>query len=638
MKVEGCSNPGLSFTQKYKKAIINIYDFLHNDCTPGKYDYSVFQNLISSSISSDNSEIRMIIPFLIKLGVINHENIIKGGSRIREIIVNDSLFTLEGICFISFLKIELKSDDLSEEQQLIVRRIYAKFGVILFNYLLVSDDEIYRDLYSFLKKYETVDKNEFFILTDCRKKDRMDMLDSIINNYRSKIISPNDIEPISNINSFQYITSFLLQLNILKKNHDDTLSLSYLIKKWRGMTMQIDNSKVLTSILNDVNQLKTSLEKVNTNNNDISGIGYNKIFYGIPGCGKSYKIDAMLNHKPEFVDEAIKNKIAKKADESDIIRTTFYLDYSNSDFIGQIYPCVEKVEVNNDDGSVDYKSIVTYKRIPGPFTKALLRAYQHLIDKDNSQVYLIIEEINRGNAAAIFGNTFQLLDRKNGDSEYPINNEFIESYLKENLKNIESLPSNYNLERIMIPHNLTIFATMNTSDQNVFPLDTAFKRRWNRERITNDWENVGHIKDMYVPYTDITWENFAKTINKEMISQSIKKDAPISEDKQMGAYFANEDMLTDGPMEKDDVKLSNFENNILDYLYNDVTKFDHSILFEKQLNSIDNIYERINLYIDAINETGAEQAESKCVFNKVFVDEITEQMLGFVTKADDSDD
>ncbi len=638
MKVEGCSNPGLSFTQKYKKAIINIYDFLHDDCTPGKYDYSVFQNLISSSISSDNSEIRMIIPFLIKLGVINHENIIKGGSRIREIIVNNSLFTLEGICFISFFKIELKIDNLSEEQQLIVKRIYAKFGVILFNYLLVSDDEIYRDLYSFLKKYETVDKNEFFILTDCRKKDRMGMLDNIINNYRSKIISPNDIEPISNINSFQYITSFLLQLNILKKNHDDTLSLSYLIKKMEGMTMQKDNSKVLTSILNDVNQLKTSLEKVNTNNNDTSGNGYNKIFYGIPGCGKSYKIDAMLNHKPEFVDEAIKNKIVKKADESDIIRTTFYLDYSNSDFIGQIYPCVEKVEVSNDDGSVDYKSIVTYKRIPGPFTKALLRAYQHLIDKDKSQVYLIIEEINRGNAAAIFGDTFQLLDRKNGDSEYPINNEFIESYLKENLDNIESLPSSYNLEKIMIPHNLTIFATMNTSDQNVFPLDTAFKRRWNRERITNDWGKVGHIKGMYIPYTDITWENFAKTINKEMISQSIKKDAPISEDKQMGAYFASEDMLTDGPMEKDDVKLSNFENNILDYLYNDVTKFDHSILFEKQLNSIDNIYERINLYIDAINETGAEQAESKCVFNKVFVDEITEQMLGFVTKADDSDD
>lgn len=381
---------------------------------------------------------------------------------------------------------------------------------------------------------------------------------------------------------------------------------------------------------------------VQSNNTTNSLIGFNKIFYGIPGCGKSYKIDAMLNHKPKFVDEAIKNKIMTKAEESDVIRTTFYLDYSNSDFIGQIYPCVEKIEVKNDDGSTSYKSIVTYKRIPGPFTKALLRAYQHLIDKDNSQVYLIIEEINRGNAAAIFGDTFQLLDRKNGDSEYPINNEFIESYLRENLENIENLPSDYNLEKIIIPHNLTIFATMNTSDQNVFPLDTAFKRRWNRERITNDWENVGHIKDMYIPYTDIKWEIFAKTINKEMINQSIKKDAPISEDKQMGAYFANENMLTEGPMEKDEVKLNNFENNILDYLYNDVTKFDHSILFEKQLYSIDNIYERINLYIDAIkntdNDTGAEQAESKCVFNNVFIDEITEQMLGFVTRADDSND
>lgn len=82
---------------------------------------------------------------------------------------------------------------------------------------------------------------------------------------------------------------------------------------------------------------------VEQNNAFNDSIGFNKIFYGIPGCGKSYKIDAMLNHKPEFVDEAIKNKIVKKADESDIIRTTFYLDYSNSDFIGQIYPCVEKV-------------------------------------------------------------------------------------------------------------------------------------------------------------------------------------------------------------------------------------------------------------------------------------------------------
>ena len=338
----------------------------------------------------------------------------------------------------------------------------------------------------------------------------------------------------------------------------------------------------------------------------------NRIVFGAPGTGKSF------NLKKDC-------EACLKDTEGSYERVTFHPDYTYSQFVGTYKPV--------SDGTA-----IRYEFVPGPFMRVYVEAMKSARSQNPQPHILIIEEINRGNAAAIFGDTFQLLDRKNGDSEYPINNEFLESYLKENLENIESLPSNYNLERIMIPHNLTIFATMNTSDQNVFPLDTAFKRRWNRERMTNDWGNVGHIKEMYVPYTDITWETFAKTINKEMISQSIKKDAPISEDKQMGAYFANEDMLTDGPMEKDDVKLKNFENNILDYLYNDVTKFDHSILFEKQLNSIDNIYERINLYIDAINDTGAEQAESKCVFNKVFVDEITEQMLGFVTKADDSDD
>lgn len=526
------------------------------------------------------------------------------------------------------------------------------FDIFFLNYIQPIDNVINHPLYSTLKYAQ--DKEKTTITKDDLKK------------IYANVSQPDH----NNING---LFNMFIGSSYFTKVDENTLCINYPINDILNCcNLQFNNADAV-STTSHFSELKTYIDYLTTDhrsielikdkfhfekfNNPITKskqenapetIGYNKIFYGIPGCGKSYKIDAMLNHKPEFVDEAIKNKIATKAEESDVIRTTFYLDYSNSDFIGQIYPCVEKVEVNNEEGPVDYKSIVTYKRIPGPFTKALLRAYQHLIDEDNSQVYLIIEEINRGNAAAIFGDTFQLLDRKNGDSEYPINNEFIESYLRENLENIENLPSNYNLERIMIPHNLTIFATMNTSDQNVFPLDTAFKRRWNRERITNDWGKVGHIKDMYIPYTDITWENFAKTINEEMISQSIKKDAPISEDKQMGAYFANEDMLTDKSysekikenisLDKDLEKLNNFENNILDYLYNDVTKFDHSILFEKQLNSIDNIYERINLYIDAINDTGAEQAESKCVFNKVFVDEITEQMLGFVTKVDDSDD
>ena len=156
----------------------------------------------------------------------------------------------------------------------------------------------------------------------------------------------------------------------------------------------------------------------------------------------------------------LKDVYKRQVKEENIYRTTFYLEYTYSDFVGQLMPHVE-----GDN--------VTYISVPGPFTLALERAYIEA----NEMVYLIIEEINRGNSAAIFGDLFQLLDRLKenngqficGDSEYPINNVFIEDYLAK--KNVT-----YKGNKIYIPHNLTILATMNTSDQNIFPLDTAFKR------------------------------------------------------------------------------------------------------------------------------------------------------------------
>ena len=306
-------------------------------------------------------------------------------------------------------------------------------------------------------------------------------------------------------------------------------------------------------------------------------VGYNKIYYGIPGCGKSYHI--------EHTD-------LKDADKDrDVFRTTFYLDYSNSDFIGQIYPQVEKGE--------DGKDRVTYKRIPGPFTNALARAYS----EPNKMIYLVIEEINRGNAAAIFGDLFQLLDRLSeewngrypGDSEYPINNEFIEGYLKE--KNIK-IP--YGQNKIFVPKNMTILATMNTSDQNVFPLDTAFKRRWDRERVVVDWKDVDdEFKSMYIPFTDHTWEEFASTVNKKMVTSG--EEGMVLEDKQLGPYFINKDMLVVEIERKETTqqnkdRLRKFVNNVIDYLYNDVTKFDHAILFENNPTNYDDVYDAIIKY------------------------------------------
>ena len=399
-------------------------------------------------------------------------------------------------------------------------------------------------------------------------------------------------------------------LLLLKRKH----KLFYDIYCIKADDVLEDFKKLNNHFYKDTTNTVVKLDNVIKAKNDTttSLIGYNKIYYGIPGCGKSYHIE---NTVLEGVDK-----------KNNVFRTTFYLDYSNSDFIGQIYPVV--------DGNK-----VKYEPIPGPFTKALERA----LTNKGEMIYLVIEEINRGNAAAIFGDTFQLLDRlkenKNGrvigDSEYPISNAFIEDYLRK--QGVEFTPGN-----IYIPHNLTLLATMNTSDQNVFPLDTAFKRRWNREKVTSDWGEENKIKGLYIPYTSVTWETFVKTINKEMIDKSAKEAAPISEDKQMGTYFADESMLTKDPNDKDGDKIDSFANNVLDYLFNDVTKFNHKILFEEQILTTDKIYERIDAYKKEILEepdnVGAEQAESQNIFSEIFTKDISNELVGNAKKVDDDND
>lgn len=349
------------------------------------------------------------------------------------------------------------------------------------------------------------------------------------------------------------------------------------------------------------------LDKISKNNmenrevlKDI--IGYNKIYYGIPGCGKSFHIE---------------DKVLKEVDkEHDVFRTTFYLDYSNSDFIGQIYPVVR------------YDGSVSYEEKPGPFTKALERALR----SPDKMIYLVIEEINRGNAAAIFGDTFQLLDRLKkdrdgrvaGDSEYPVNNEFIEGYFKKN-----NVP--FNSDKIYIPHNLTLLATMNTSDQNVFPLDTAFKRRWDREKVMTDWNEVDDIKNLYIPYTDVTWEKFATTINKKMLVDDGESDVSVSEDKQMGAYFVKENMLSQEKNTGDKDSLRAFISNVMDYLYNDVTKFNHGLLFDNSVKTYDGLYETMTECTSVLNgnvddsTVGAGKRLFESVLNKEIVDELFDQ-------------
>ncbi len=312
-------------------------------------------------------------------------------------------------------------------------------------------------------------------------------------------------------------------------------------------------------------------------------IGFNRIYYGVPGCGKSFYIEHNLN---EIV--GIKN------DDIIKIRTVFYPDYSNSDFVGQVMPINENKELK-------------YKPIPGPFTKALKKA----LDNQTKKVVLIIEEINRGNASAIFGDIFQLLDRneeKNESKEvkFSIDNNFIKQYSE--LKGNGNLKNFINENKgVTLPDNLYIIGTMNTSDQNVYTLDTAFKRRWEMKYYSNTFSEMDDIRDMIVPNSNgVRWETFVQKINEAILNKG--NQILQGEDKQLGKYFIDDKYLIEKNdelqlLEDDDRieycnnrnKFEKFRDKVLVYLFDDVTKYNHSSLFLDNINCIDDLMNKDKL-------------------------------------------
>lgn len=239
--------------------------------------------------------------------------------------------------------------------------------------------------------------------------------------------------------------------------------------------------------------------------------GTNVLLYGVPGSGKSWTIE---------------HEYCKPGTQ--VERLVFHPDYTNADFIGQILPVVDPVD-----------KMVTYEFTPGPFTNILKEAYNN----PSKSYVLIIEEINRGNAPAIFGDVFQLLDRTvetkvmdgvsypRGTSEYGITNENIAKVVYDDGKH-----------KVRIPSNLSILGTMNTSDQNVFTLDTAFQRRWNMRLIENNFNNVrGSLANAEILDTKVTWQKFCETVNTIIIGNRAKMAS--AEDKRLGVYFVHEQDL-----------------------------------------------------------------------------------------------
>lgn len=270
--------------------------------------------------------------------------------------------------------------------------------------------------------------------------------------------------------------------------------------------------------------------------------GQNVLLYGVPGCGKSHTV------KTEYCN-----------DDLFMERVVFHPDYTYSDFVGQILP-----KVNSETKQVEYRFS------DGPFTRILQKAQTH----PQNMYYLIIEEVNRGNAPAIFGDVFQLLDRKpSGESAYGITNPDIALAVlgRDDLK-------------VVIPSNLTIIATMNTADQSIFTLDTAFKRRWRMRMIKND---VLHsdLADIHILGEKVTWGAFASKINELILAEST--NAINNEDKRLGAYFVcKEDLeLIDGAYNPA------FAEKVLMYLWNDVFKYNREAVFAQEYAALDELIE-----------------------------------------------
>lgn len=290
------------------------------------------------------------------------------------------------------------------------------------------------------------------------------------------------------------------------------------------------NSEIIASVTEEIER------EEKYDNDSISTItikgGVNILYYGVPGAGKSYAIDQEIS-------------------SAEYERIVFHPDYTYSDFVGQIMPQLKK-----DENGIEKLS---YGFVPGPFTKALKAAIQNR----GNMHYLVIEEINRGNAPAVFGDVFQLLDRNDdGNGKYHITNFDIarEVYGDENAE-------------IRIPSNLSILATMNTSDQNVFTLDTAFQRRWNMKYIENNIAEAEHANEK-IEYSDVTWGGFASAVNAEILECNVELSS--AEDKQLGAYFVTRAELTS----------DKFPEKALKYLWDDAFKLEREKIFRPEIKSV----------------------------------------------------
>lgn len=398
-----------------------------------------------------------------------------------------------------------------------------------------------------------------------------------------------------------YKSDFIIILKVKEKIEYDI----FIVKKEDSEYFNLNN--VIEYMTNKYAKNFVDIEQVLISKENKQIFAENRLFYGAPGTGKSFNIQ-------NYIKEKGLQNYNNKIEHPNVFRTTLHPESSYHDFVGQIMPVVTK----DNNG----KDLIKYDFKPQVFTLALERA----LEKRDEPVFLILEEMSRANVAAVFGDIFQLLDRdEDGRSEYLIDNELIQKYLNEQFskKNI-----GLNLSKIYIPHNLFIIGTVNTSDQNVFVMDTAFKRRFEFEYLDANYvapDEAGKPLNNFVfniGKMDFSWINFIHNLNEYIVDDL--NGLGLTEDKQLGQFFIkfklDDNELTERSIvtniENQDnysVNYDKLKGKLLQYLWNDVrgASYSEKSLFDSNIKSFGELYKKFE--------------EKEQVFSKEFLEKFVKE-------------
>jgi hypothetical protein len=349
-----------------------------------------------------------------------------------------------------------------------------------------------------------------------------------------------------NLPELKTIDQYFKELNISQTKTEKKYNESYVHSVFPihvDDNKKLDESKLnIDEVFNSINKVceifkkhfeeqpMTTIHNENSQNEGFSPI--QKIYFGTPGGGKSHKVKTLIEDTKNAKDR--------------YFRTTFHPDTDYASFVGSYKPIMKD-------------ELICYEYVPQVFTLAYIAAWN---DPDN-EYFLDIEEINRGNCAQIFGDLFQLLDRnKKGYSEFPIQADSDLAYYLLNAKDKDGkdiLSNKKGIEdkKLCLPPNLSIVATMNTSDQSLFPMDSAFKRRWDWEFVPSTFNEKDNF-NITIGNKVYKWHTFLKEANARI------KQATDSEDKQMGSYFVKTNMDED-----------KFKSKVMYYLWSEICKEEY---------------------------------------------------------------